>query len=225
MTLSLPVETRLLADQVYERIHQAIMSGELPAGARLRVRDLAEQVGTSVMPVREAIRRLEEAGLAEGSPHRGAVVKQLTLEELVHVYEVRLHLEALAAAEGAARITEPMCDRMEAEFRSMREALDSGRAVEYLDRDEALLATLYEAGGNPVLTEMIRTLWQRCRAYKIVGATAIIANGGDSLWRYQRLLIEAARSRDPLAAEAASRASLLDATARIRRALAEPEKA
>lgn len=220
MTLSLPVETRLLADQVYERIHQAIMSGELRAGARLRVRDLAAQVGTSVMPVREAIRRLQEAGLAEGSPHRGAVVKALTLEELVHVYEVRLHLEALAAANGAASIDTAGCDRLEAEFAAMRSALADGRAVDYLDRDEALLAALYEAGGNPVLVEMIRTLWQRCRAYKIVGATAAIAVEGDSLWRYQRLLIDAALSRDAAAAEAASRASLLDATERIRRTLA-----
>lgn len=220
MTLQLPLETRLLADQVYERIHQAIMSGELPAGARLRVRDLAAQVGTSVMPVREALRRLQEAGLAEGSPHRGAVVKQLTLEELVHVYEVRLHLEALAAAAGAAAIDSSGCERMEAAFAAMRAALLDGRAVDYLDHDEALLTALYEAGGNPVLSEMIRTLWQRCRAYKIVGATAAITTEGDSLWRYQRRLIDAARSGDASAAEAASRESLLDATDRIRRSLA-----
>jgi DNA-binding GntR family transcriptional regulator len=221
MTLSLPVETRLVADQVYDRIHQAIMSGELPAGARLRVRDLAAQVGTSVMPVREALRRLQEAGLAEGSPHRGAVVKQLTLEELAHVYEVRLHLEALAAANGAAHISAEQCERMEAEFHSMRQALDDARAVDYLDRDETLLAVLYEAGGNPVLVEMIRSLWRRCRAYKIVGATAAITTEGDSLWRYQKRLIDAARAGDVVAAEAASRESLLDATHRIHRALDE----
>ena len=61
-------EPSLLADQVYAVIREAILNGEMPAGTRLRVRDLAEQVGTSVMPVREAIRRLEEAGLAERSP-------------------------------------------------------------------------------------------------------------------------------------------------------------
>lgn len=220
MTLSLPIETRLIADQVYERIHQAIMSGELPAGARLRVRDLAAQVGTSVMPVREALRRLQEAGLAEGSPHRGAVVKQLTLEELVHVYEVRLHLEALAARAGAAVIDAEQCDLMQSHFEAMQAALSDGRSVDYLDRDEALLSTLYEAGGNPVLVEMIRGLWQRCRAYKIVGATAAITVEGDSLWRYQRRLIDAARAGDAAAAEAASRESLLDATDRIRDALA-----
>ena len=63
--MTLPtLKPTLLTDQVYAVLHQAIVSGELPAGSRLRVRDIAAQVGTSVMPVREAIRRVEEAGLA-----------------------------------------------------------------------------------------------------------------------------------------------------------------
>src|SRR6478752_7460481 len=97
-------------------IHEAILNGDLPAGARLRVRDLAEQVGTSVMPVREAIRRLEEAGLAEREPHKGAVVKSLTLEELIHVYDVRRLLEVEAARSGAERISQQDCDKMQGEY-------------------------------------------------------------------------------------------------------------
>ena len=65
VTISGRAEPSLLTDQVYTVIREAILHGEMPAGTRLRVRDLAAQVGTSVMPVREAIRRLEEAGLAE----------------------------------------------------------------------------------------------------------------------------------------------------------------
>jgi DNA-binding GntR family transcriptional regulator len=59
VTLPKRVTPTLLTDQVYAVLHEAIISGELPAGSRLRIRDLAAQVGTSVMPVREAIRRLE----------------------------------------------------------------------------------------------------------------------------------------------------------------------
>ena len=59
----------LVADQVFEAIHDGIMSGDLPVGHRLLIRELAKDLGTSVMPVREAIRRLEEAGLAEKSPY------------------------------------------------------------------------------------------------------------------------------------------------------------
>jgi DNA-binding GntR family transcriptional regulator len=211
----------LLTDQVYEVIHQAIISGELPAGSRLRVRDLAEQVGTSVMPVREAIRRLEEAGLAEREPHKGAVVKGLTLEELVHVYDVRHLLEGEAARLGAERITADECQAMQAEYELMRTAIDERRVVDLLDHDEALLAILYTASGNPVLVSMIRTLWQHCRAYKIVGAQGTLyAEGADSLWRFQKDLVAAAREQDGAAARAVSDASLDNATQRIRALLA-----
>src|SRR5215510_6014614 len=178
-------EPSLLADQVYAMIREAILKGEMPAGTRLRVRDLAEQVGTSVMPVREAIRRLEEAGLAERSPHKGAVVKGLTLPELVHVYDVRRLLEVEAARLGAERISQQDCDKMQAEYDAMRVAITEGRVIACLDHDEALLAVLYKASRNPVLMELIRTLWNRCRAYKIVGAQGSIESGEDEpLWKY-----------------------------------------
>lgn len=221
MTLSTRLTPTLLADQVYAVLHEAIMSGELPAGSRLRIRDIAEQVGTSVMPVREAIRRLEEAGLAEREPHKGAVVKGLTLEELVHVYAVRRLLEGEAARLGAERISAGDCERMQAEYDSMVTAIGERRVVDLLDHDEALLTILYTASGNPVLVDTIRTLWQHCRAYKIVGAQGTLdAEDADSLWRYQEDLVAAARERDGAAAQAVSDASLDDATQRIRALLA-----
>ena len=90
-------EPLLLTDQVFSAIHEAIMSGDIPAGARLRIRDLAAQLGTSPMPVREAIGRLEQAGLAQRVPHKGAVVIDLSPAELVHVYDTRLLLEMEAS--------------------------------------------------------------------------------------------------------------------------------
>jgi DNA-binding GntR family transcriptional regulator len=221
VTLSNRLTPTLLTDQVYAALREAIMSGELPAGSRLRIRDLAEQVGTSVMPVREAIRRLEEAGLAEREPHKGAVVKALTLEELVHVYDVRRLLEGEAARLGTERISADDCERMQAEYDLVLSAISERRVVDLLDHDEALLAILYTASGNPVLVGMIRTLWQQCRAYKIVGAQGSLdAGDADSLWRYEKDLIAAARRRDAAAALAVSDASLDNATQRIRALLA-----
>jgi DNA-binding GntR family transcriptional regulator len=173
------------------------------------------------MPVREAIRRLEEAGLAEREPHKGAVVKGLTLEELVHVYDVRRLLEGEAARLGAERVTAGDCERMQAEYDLLVTAINERRVVDYLDHDEALLTILYTASGNPVLINLIRTLWQRCRAYKTVGAQgSLMAEGGDSFWRYQRDLLAAAREHDGAAALSASDASLDNATRRIRALLA-----
>src|SRR4051812_6556736 len=160
-------------------IRAAILSGDLPSGSRLKVRDLAEQVGTSVMPVREAIRRLEEIGLAEREPHKGAVVKTLTFEELIHVYDVRRLLETEAARLGSENVSSEDCDRMQAEYDLMRKAIDERLVIPTLDHDEAMLAILYQAAGNPVLLQMIRSLWQQCRAYKIVGAQGSLDNGND----------------------------------------------
>src|SRR6478609_6618521 len=106
MVLARVTPPSLLTDRVFDTIHAAIMSGDLPAGTQLKVRDLAEQVGTSVMPVREAIRRLEESGLAVREPHKGAVVKNLTMTELVHTYQVRTLLEIEAARLGGSAVTD-----------------------------------------------------------------------------------------------------------------------
>lgn len=207
----------LLTDQVYSMIHQSIMNGELPAGSRLRIRDLAAQVGTSVMPVREAIRRLEEAGLAERVPHKGAVVKGLTFAELVQVYDVRLMLEVEAARLGAQRITRADADLMKAEFDAMRSAILDGRVVALLDHDEELLSILYRVGGNPVLMNTIRGLWQHCRAYKIVGASGAVSTGDvEPLWIYQERLVEAAMRGDAATAAGVTHDSLVSATNRIR---------
>ncbi|ART72983.1 GntR family transcriptional regulator [Mycobacterium dioxanotrophicus] len=215
------VQTTLVTDQVYGVIRDAILSGELPVGSRLRVRDMAAMVGTSVMPVREAIRRLEEAGLAERQPHRGAVVKGLTLEELVHVYDVRRLLEVEAARLGAERITAADCDKMQAEYDQMRQAIVEEDVPAYLDRDEALLAILYEASGNPVIVQVIRTLWHQCRSYKLVGAQGTLGSSSDeSLWTYQQKLIDAAAANDGPEAAAVNSESLLNATDRIHALLA-----
>lgn len=216
-------EPTLLADQVYATLHQAVINGDLPAGSQLKIRDLAAQVGTSVMPVREAIRRLEEAGLAVRQPHKGAVVKGLTLEELAQVYEVRTLLEGVAARLGAQRASKDACDHMAQEFELMRQALAEGRMVDYLDHDEQLLAALYAETGNRVLLDVIRGLWRQCRAYKVVGARR--DSPDDALWKHQADLLAAARAHDATAALAASEASLKEATDRIKAKLAEQRRA
>src|SRR5699024_1934684 len=72
-----------IGDQVFEAMQASILNGDYRSGQRLRIRQLAAELGTSVMPVRESLARLEEVGLVETSPHRGAVVKTFTAEELL----------------------------------------------------------------------------------------------------------------------------------------------
>lgn len=203
---------------MFGAIHSAILSGELPAGARLRIRDLADELGTSVMPVREAIRRLEEIGLAEAQPYRGAVVKGFTHEELLKLYAVRRLLETEGTSLGAAAVGERDLATMRQLLGAMSEAVAAGDAVSYLARDEDFLDVLYSAGGNPVLVELIRTLWHRCRSYKILGAEQALSGdaGSRDLLTHQERLLEALSSGDGQAAVRITTESLDAAIERIR---------
>ena len=206
-----------VGDQVFAAIHHAIISGDLPAGTRLRIRDLAGELGTSVMPVREAIRRLEEMGLAEAQPYRGAVVKEFTHKELLDLYTVRRLLEVEATVLGVGRVTDADLTRMKAEWVAMEAAVAQGDALDYPARDEDFLVILYLASGNAVLVELVRTLWHRCRSYKILGAEQALESGQQaSLLTYQEQLLRAAADGDATTAGRITAESLDAATERIR---------
>lgn len=209
-----------VGDQVFEILLAGVLSGHFAEGDRLRIRDLAEEIGTSVMPVREAIRRLEEIGLAEAVPYRGAVIKSFTGTELLHLYAVRRILEVDAARLGAERVSDDDVLAMREQLELMEQAVREKRAVDYLDHDENLLALIYGAAGNPVLMETIRSLWNRCRPYKIVGAKQELDTGDpEALSSYQKMLIEACSRRDAEHAERATAESLDAAIERIRGAM------
>jgi len=219
VTASSPVSLSLVTDQVFARLRDEIVNGQLSAGDRLRIRDIAARLGTSAMPVREAIQRLEEAGLANRVPHRGAVVRGADLTDLLHIYEIRLVLEVEAARAGAAVVTEPAVTSMAAALGAMREAVNQGNAIEALDQDEQLLRSLYTAQPNRHLVEIIEKLWRQCRVFKIVGAEAAQRTRDLTLWTYQGRLLQAARTQDAEAAVEVTRESLLSARERIQRQL------
>src|ERR1700752_5274853 len=95
---------RTLAEKAFDTLHTAIITGELRPGARLPIEELAALLGMSPMPIREAVRRLDAAGLVENIPHRGARVTELSVSDLAEVYEARLALEGLAIRRAAERI-------------------------------------------------------------------------------------------------------------------------
>ena len=215
MPLARVAQPPLLTDRVFDQIRAAIMNGDLPAGSPLRVRDLADQVGTSVMPVREAIRRLEESGLAVREPHKGAVVKRLSLDELEQTYDLRILLECEAARRGARVATSSDHARMRRVHDAIRRATEEGRMVAALDLDEELLTVLYAAAGNPALTENIRNLWQRARLYKVHSVHDNENGADEDPWSHLPRLIDAAEAADGEAAAQVTRDSLITAQRRI----------
>ena len=216
------VSASLLTDQVFNLLRDEIVNGQLPPGSRLRMNDIAERVGTSVMPAREAIHRLEEAGLADRVPHRGAVVRAITLTDLLHIYDVRRLLEVEAAGHGAAAAEDSTVEEMTTAIKRMRSAVDRGDVTASLDQDEQLLRSLYSAHDNQHLTDIVENLWRKCRALKILEAVAAQGNQDLTLWSYQGELVDAARNRDGRAAAAITQESLLSARQRIQDQLSQP---
>ncbi len=212
--------TPLVADQVYDVLANAIFNGDLARGSRLRVRDIAAMVGTSEMPVREALRRLEENGLTTTEPHKGARVRAFTISELIHIYDVRGLLEVEATRKGLVRATEADLEAMSVACERMHVAVQEELVSAALDADESLLRRLYQASGNPFLVDAIETLWTQCRAYKVIGATAAIRQQDLSLWTPQAALVAAVRARDVPLAVSITSSSVASAQQRLENELA-----
>src|SRR5437667_6981136 len=106
MSSSGPLQIQSVVDQVYAAVRSRILSGELAAGSRLRQTSLADELGVSRTPLREALRRLSTEGLVVLETNRGATVAKHDLSDMLHAWRARLALEP-AAARLAAQVRVP----------------------------------------------------------------------------------------------------------------------
>ncbi len=158
-----------LAEQLLDLLQTAIVTGELEPGAKLREPELARQYGTSRGPLREAIRRLEARRLVEATPHTGARVTQLSIGQLLDIYETREVLEGLACRLAAAR----MSDAEIAELRALldgheeRIAAAEGRAYFQPEGERDFHYCLAVASGNGIVAKILcDDLYHLMRMYR-----------------------------------------------------------
>lgn len=148
-----------LAMQVHEVLSEMLLSGALAPDERLSMRDLADRLGLSVMPVREAVNRLVARGALHVMPNRAVRVPLLTAAEFRDLVEVRLQVECWAARKAAQNVTaesEPRLRLLESAFRdSMSDT--TGRAAVHANK--ALHFHIYELAGSPITMEVISVLW------------------------------------------------------------------
>ena len=97
---------RTLSDLTYEQVRKRILTGDIPPGAPLRQDTIAEELGVSKIPLREALGRLEQDGLISSYPNRGYIVRPMSADEAREVFDLRLAIEPAAAADGA-RLAQP----------------------------------------------------------------------------------------------------------------------
>ena len=155
------------ASDIAEReLFEAIVDGRLLPGAPLRLKDLAEQLGTSMMPVREAIGRLAALDLVEIEPRKGARVRELTLKDLEDTYFTRLHLETLAVWEAAQHFTAEDSAKASQALVDRETAQAAGDRMAARDAHERFHFVIYEASGRAWLVRSILPGWRNSERYR-----------------------------------------------------------
>lgn len=146
-------------DRVYGHIRDAIVDGTYAPGSRLGEVEIAELTSTSRTPVREALRQLEMEGLVEVLPHRGARVCTWTAADLEEIYELRMSLEALAAARAARRIGPDELDRLDALCSRMEAATLPEADLDLLAQlNDEFHAVVQSAAASPRLVSMLASV-------------------------------------------------------------------
>lgn len=187
-----------LREVVFEALRDAIVSHTLQPGERLMEVQLAEAMGVSRTPVREAIRRLELEGFVVMIPRRGAYVAQLSLKDIADAFEIRGALEGLAAGLAAERATEDDIEELGRLLVRMSECLDSGDTKKAVEMDIEFHEKLYDSSRNERLSQMISNLREqvlrfRTRSLSFPGRLA------EALQEHA-LIIDAIAERDPVTA-------------------------
>ncbi len=149
---------RPLREIVYEELKLLIVKGKIKPGMRLMEEELAEDMGVSRTPIREAIRKLEKEGLITIEPRRGAYVSQLSKQDMVEILEVRQNVEGFAAELAAKRITE----EEKIELRKIAEeyeiAVKENDMAAMIKADTAFHHVIVEATRNKILIQMVEQL-------------------------------------------------------------------
>lgn len=154
-----PIETKSLQDLVHDQLSEALMVGAFRPGEPLNLNDLAQSFGTSLMPVRDAVRRLaaDEALVVE--PQRGARVRVHTATEFAEMTDLRAHLEGELTERAVRAMTDDTRDDLMARLERLLSANDPPRTFLRLNRD--FYFTLYTAARRPVTLRLVRSLWQQ----------------------------------------------------------------
>ena len=198
------------AAEIYQALRSRIAQQRIAPGAKLNETDLAEEFGVSRARVRDALGALEQRGLVERIPNRGAVVMRLDLSQVFHIYEIREVLEGLATR-LATQNTPPEAWKEElARFQGpLKDLIDRGELQEYIEHYERLRRKITEAARNPVLAEMMDTIFEKTQ---VLIRRTIILPGRAEVGRKQHVAMLQAMCRgDAEEAEAVRRSGLKSA--------------
>lgn len=157
-----------LREVVFEALRDAIISGELKPGERLTEVQLAEEMGVSRTPVREAIRKLELEGFVVMVPRKGAYVADISTKDVADVFEIRAALEGLAAGLAAERITEEELEELQRLLVKVNESTENHDLDTFVAADAAFHEALYKASRNDRLVQIISNLREQIQRFRSI---------------------------------------------------------
>lgn len=184
---------RPLREVVAEQLRSMILSGELASGERLLEDKLAEALGVSRNPVREAIRTLESTGLVEVVPRRGAYVCQPDLDEVRQLLDLRAVLEGHAAELCARTAPTEVIDQLRRLLDEGEAAAAEGNTVRAAEIHLEFHRTVEEAAGNPHLRQAIEPVRQRTELV----FSMLLDDRSDTGWDEHRAILDAIAAGDP----------------------------
>ncbi len=156
-----------LRDVVFQTLRQAILHGDLEPGERLMEIHLANRLGVSRTPIREAIRKLELEGLVVMIPRRGAIVASITEKDLKDVLEVRQTLEIMAGEMACERITPELLAELKAAGQEFKMLKDSDDFTSLAEADVKFHDIIYAATGNQRLITILNNLREQMYRYRL----------------------------------------------------------
>lgn len=156
-----------LRDVVFHTLREAILKGDLKPGERLMELQLAAKLGVSRTPIREAIRMLEQEGLAVTMPRKGAEVAKMTLKDMEDVLEIREALDELAVRIACEKITDEQLKKLIAVKEEFEANTKSGDLKKIAESDVLFHDIIYEATGNPKLVSMLNNLREQVYRYRV----------------------------------------------------------
>ena len=154
------------AQHALEELRRAIVAGELRPGQRVGQEEIADRLGVSLAPVREALAALEQEGQLTYKPRRGYFVTELRLEDLREIYELRTLLEGRAARWAAPLLDTDALERIELAAREVVEAAEANDVAAELAANRRFHFALLEAPGQAHTLRVIKLLWDSTETYR-----------------------------------------------------------
>lgn len=190
-----PVQRRTVTEEVLDRLRDLLLRGVLKPGSRIDQAELAASFGISTVPVREALLRLEAAGLVQLVPHRGVFVSEVSVEELLDIYTTRELLEEQAARLAVPNLVQADISALERIAAEMQTAATKGQLDELLAQNRELHFTIYRATKRRHLLQLIEYLWDLSTRYAHLQLHTVPDRATEALYEV-RSMVAACKRRD-----------------------------